>query len=216
MRFYYFMEQMERGVSKNLPELVRKGRSMEFERKQEHTSVAWYKLADLITRKEREKALNVYRLLSHSLEDRAYALQLEGDILWALADDRAASEKYRQAAFLYRKEKRLINAIAICEHLVFLEKNKSELLVLLLELYAMMRWEERFLQRLATVMQLYNQRVMSDDQLLHAIKEIMQYVHGLELREEGDWIYKAFLGVAETCSEQLSEKIKECLRISQK
>jgi hypothetical protein len=39
--------------------------------------VAWFKLADLITRKEKEKALNLYRLLSHSFEDRAYALQVE-------------------------------------------------------------------------------------------------------------------------------------------
>jgi hypothetical protein len=81
------------------------------------TSVAWYKLADLITRGEREKVLSVYRLLAHSLEDRAYALQLEGDILLAL-DDPRSKDKYFQAATLYKNDKRWVDAVALSEHLI--------------------------------------------------------------------------------------------------
>ena len=33
-----------------------------------------------VARKEKERALGVYRLLSHSFDDLAFARQLEGDI----------------------------------------------------------------------------------------------------------------------------------------
>jgi tetratricopeptide (TPR) repeat protein len=80
-------------------------------------SVAWYKLADLIARGEREKALSVYRLLAHSFDDKAYALQLEGDVLFALEDVRS-KEKYFQAATLYKAEKRWVDAVALAEHMI--------------------------------------------------------------------------------------------------
>ena len=66
---------------------------MEQQEGHKEKSLAWFKLADLIARGEREKALNVFRLLSHSLQDRAYSLQLEGDLLWYL-DDKNFTEKY--------------------------------------------------------------------------------------------------------------------------
>src|SRR3990172_6949193 len=97
---------------------------------QQEKSLAWFKLADLIARGEREKALNVFRLLSHSLPDRAYALQLEGDILWYL-DDKASQEKYKQAAFLYQKEKRWVDAISIYEHLLFQNPQSTDVLSVL-------------------------------------------------------------------------------------
>ena len=43
-------------------------------------SVAWFKLAEFVTRKEKERAFGVYRLLSHSIADRAFAAQLEACI----------------------------------------------------------------------------------------------------------------------------------------
>jgi hypothetical protein len=102
------------------------------EQKQE--SLAWYKIADLIAKKEKEKALSVYRLLSHSFHDKAYILQVEGDILWAL-DDPGAIAKYKQAALLYRKEQRLIHAISVCEHLLVQNKAEIEIYRILIELY---------------------------------------------------------------------------------
>ena len=132
-------------------------------------SVAWFKLAYLITRKEREKALSVYRLLSHSFEDRAYALQLEGDILWALADQ-LASEKYKQAAFLYRQEKRWVNAIAVCEHMLSLDQTNLDLRGILLDLYAIADWDEKL--ELALQATLQKTRNFTEEQLFTLFKVV--------------------------------------------
>lgn len=100
-------------------------------------SVAWYKLADLIARGEREKALSVYRLLSHSLDDKAYALQLEGDVLLALEDPRS-KEKYFQAASLYKTEKRWVDAVAVTEHLLAQHAQDPALLLMAVYCYAVL------------------------------------------------------------------------------
>ena len=123
------------------------------EQNQNHseTSVAWYKLATLIARREREKALSVYRLLSHSFQDKAYALQLEGDILNSL-DDQGAHDKYKQAAFLYKKEKRWIDAVAVCNHLLTLDPYNPEMLATSLSLYILAEWKDRFDQQIKTVL----------------------------------------------------------------
>jgi len=160
---------------------------MNYDKKLTNASVAWYKLADLITRKEREKALNVYRLLSHSFEDRAYALQLEGDILKSL-DDQSASKKYQQAAFLYKKEKRWIDAIAVCEHLLYLEPDNFELLATLIDLYALIDWQEKCSERLTKAYELLEKKVIGEDQVFEVIKMIVAYADDTELQEEKRWI----------------------------
>jgi tetratricopeptide (TPR) repeat protein len=110
----------------------RRERCMRLDKQVPVASVAWYKLADLIARGEREKALNVYRLLAHSFDDKAYALQLEGDVLLALEDPRA-KDKYYQAATLYKKEKRWVDAVALGEHL--LAQHPEDPLALLFAVY---------------------------------------------------------------------------------
>ena len=98
-------------------------------------SVAWYKLADLIARGEREKALSVYRLLAHSFDDKAYALQLEGDVLFALEDVRS-KDKYFQAATLYKAEKRWVDAVAVAEHMLAQHADDPSLLLFTVYCYA--------------------------------------------------------------------------------
>ena len=66
-------------------------------------NIAWFKLADCVSRGEKERAFGVYRLLSHSLDDQALARQLEGDLLLAFQDD-GAVDKYREAVNLYKQE----------------------------------------------------------------------------------------------------------------
>lgn len=100
-------------------------------------SIAWYKLADLIARGEREKALNVYRLLAHSFDDKAYALQLEGDVLLALEDPRS-KEKYFQAATLYKQEQRWVDAVALGEHLLAQHAQDPALLLFAVYCYAVL------------------------------------------------------------------------------
>jgi len=97
-------------------------------------NVAWFKLAECVSRGEKEKALGVYRLLVHSLDDPALARQLEGDILWSFKDSNA-SEKYAAAAELYQKNKRPHEAAAVYEHLITLHPDSEHYLTKAVELY---------------------------------------------------------------------------------
>lgn len=78
-------------------------------------NVAWFKLAEFVARKEKERALSIYRLLVHSLPDEAMRLQLEGDLLLAFNDAKALS-CYAKAAELYESSGKIIEAIGVYEH----------------------------------------------------------------------------------------------------
>ena len=80
-------------------------------------TIAWFKLAECVAKGEKEKAFGVYRLLMHSLEDQAYAHQLEGDLLNAFCDERAV-EKYAHAAQLYYQNNRYKEAAALYESII--------------------------------------------------------------------------------------------------
>jgi len=96
-------------------------------------NIAWFKLADFISRGEKERALSVYKLLMHSVKDQAFSYQLEGDILLAFDDDEAI-DRYHSAANLYKKNGNYKKAIAIYEH-VALFKNDLKILEALLDVY---------------------------------------------------------------------------------
>ncbi len=97
-------------------------------------SVAWFKLADCIARGEKERALGVFRLLSHSFDDSALACQLYGDILRSFNDPKAV-EQYQNAAQLYRERKRWIEAAAVYEHIITIEPENRQIRAQLIELY---------------------------------------------------------------------------------
>ncbi len=80
-------------------------------------TIAWFKLSECIARGEKERALGMYRLLAHSLDNSAFAKQLEGDIL-LFFDDRQAHEKYHEAIKLYLGKQRFLEAAMIYEHLL--------------------------------------------------------------------------------------------------
>ena len=97
-------------------------------------TIAWFKLAECVTKGEKEKAFGVYRLLKHSFEDQAYAHQLEGDLLHAFGDERA-KEKYEHAAQLYQHNNRLKEAAAIYEELAFLFPENDRYISKIIDLY---------------------------------------------------------------------------------
>lgn len=80
--------------------------------------IAWFKIADYVLRGERERALGVYKLLAHSINDPALVLQVEGDILWAFQDSDAL-ERYLAAAALYAEHKKIDKAVALYEQILF-------------------------------------------------------------------------------------------------
>ncbi|MDP3888928.1 MAG: hypothetical protein Q8Q25_00070 [bacterium] len=88
-------------------------------------NVAWFKLADCVSRGEKERALGVYRLLSHSIDDHGLRAQLEGDLLLSF-NDGGAVDKYCKAIALYKKEGKVLQAAAVYEHILAFEpKNKQ-------------------------------------------------------------------------------------------
>jgi tetratricopeptide (TPR) repeat protein len=96
-------------------------------------NIAWFKLAEFVSRGEKERALSVYKLLMHSVADQAFAHQLEGDILLAF-DDASAVDRYHRAADVYKKQKDYQKAIAVYEHVASC-KNDLKNLQALLEIY---------------------------------------------------------------------------------
>lgn len=136
------------------------------------SSVAWFKLTELISRGEKEKALNLYRLLSHSFEERAYVLQLEGDILWAF-EDRGAIERYKQAAFLYKKEQKIVASVAVYEHLLTLDPKNYEHLGNVLILYAQLRWPEKLKHYFGFLFGLLDSGEVSLEQVWEVVEGVM-------------------------------------------
>ncbi|MFH1461755.1 MAG: hypothetical protein ABIF12_02315 [bacterium] len=138
------------------------------------TCIAWFKLADLISRKEKEKALSLYRLISHSFENKAYTLQVEGDILWSMEDKRAL-ERYTQAAYLYKKEKNLIASIAVYEHLLTMEPQNFDYLKTLILFYLFLSWPEKFEENYLKAFFLLDQGFIDQNQLLDFTKSIIGF-----------------------------------------
>ncbi len=98
-------------------------------------TIAWFKLAECISRGEKERALGVYRLLSHSLEDSAFVHQLEGDIFLSFNDNQEAIENYYKAAQLYKKDNRLLEAAAVYEHLLTIQPDNKRYRTIIISLY---------------------------------------------------------------------------------
>ncbi|MCX5924343.1 MAG: hypothetical protein NTZ68_02895 [Candidatus Dependentiae bacterium] len=101
----------------------------------ESYNIAWFTLADFVTRGEKERALSMHRLLMHSVQDVAIAHQLEGDILLAFADD-GAIDKYYTAAILYKQSGKYQQAISVCLQ-VSLFKEDERILEVLLDMYVL-------------------------------------------------------------------------------
>jgi len=98
-------------------------------------NIAWFTIAQCVARKEKERALGVYRLLSHSFEDLAFARQLEGDILLSFNDLDLAQEKYIQAIVLYKQSKRLREAAGVYEHLLTIDPHNKTNRAEIIEVY---------------------------------------------------------------------------------
>lgn len=90
-------------------------------------TIAWFKIADCLSRGEKERALGVYRLLSHSFNDDALSLQLEADIYLSCNEQPRAIELYRHAIDLFVKAERFLEAAAVSEHLLIFFPNDTHL-----------------------------------------------------------------------------------------
>jgi len=113
-------------------------------------NVAWFTLAECVSRGEKVRAMSLYRLLAHSIEDQAFISQLKGDLLRAF-QDKDSIELYQEAAELYEKDNRLLEAVAVYEHLILLEPTRDRYLKSLIKLYKQLSISSKvatFLERL--------------------------------------------------------------------
>lgn len=174
---------------------------------QQEKSLAWFKLADLIARGEREKALSVFRLLAHSLSDRAYVLQLEGDILWYL-DDKSAVERYKQAAFLYQKEKRWVDAIAIYEHLLGQSSDSCQILATLLVFYAMIDWPEKFNERYKRLDKLFVSQSLDEAEIEKIFKDIIEVAKFADDKHKKAWLVDWLMDTIPSLPHELGSRLQ--------
>ncbi len=70
---------------------------------QSKSNIAWFKLSELVMRGERERALSVFRLLSHSISDKAFVALLESELFHVFGDIRAKEACFR-AISLYEAQ----------------------------------------------------------------------------------------------------------------
>lgn len=148
--------------------------------KEGDVSVGWFKLALLVSRGEKEKALALYRLLSYSFDDKAYILQVEGDLLRAF-EDKNAFAKYHQAAVLYTKEKKIGSAIALYEYLVSLDSKNYASLFSLLSLYANLDWKEKVEECLQKLHVMKN--VIPLDELRREVRSLLMTLEEINNKE---------------------------------
>lgn len=118
-------------------------------------TIAWFKIADCVSRGEKERALGVYRLLSHSFNDDAVARQLEADIYLSCNEQDRAIFLYRQAMELYEKTQRILEAAAVCEHLIFLLPHDIVLRKLALNYYLSLEISSKIYSLFQEIIELY-------------------------------------------------------------
>ena len=145
-------------------------------------NIAWFKLAECVSRGEKERALNVHRLLSHSIEDAALACQLEADLIFSFNDD-VAAEKFRQAAHLYQEASRFLEAAAMYEKLLLLVPENVSYARCLISIYKTLKLNHKAAPWLYYVLTKH----LADKTLNKAVRIIDQ----LENLDEQCWVAQA-------------------------
>lgn len=138
-------------------------------------TVAWFKLAECVTRGERERAFGVYRLLSHSLDDRALALQLEGDLFLAFEMHQEAIGCYEKAAHKYKQVGRLLEAASVYEHICMLNSQELSYKKELLWLCSNLQFDVRVAEIACALVQAY-----ATSKKFDAIRTIATYIEHLD------------------------------------
>jgi len=126
-------------------------------------TIAWFKLAECVSRGEKERALGVYRLLSHSLDDSALVCQLEGDIFLSFNDNKQAEVNYYQAAQLYKKDNRILEAAAVYEHLLTIQPEDKRYRVVVINLYKQLNIQSKVKEHVMALVDHLSQKEQFDE-----------------------------------------------------
>ncbi|BDC34423.1 hypothetical protein Noda2021_03810 [Candidatus Dependentiae bacterium Noda2021] len=170
-------------------------------------TIAWFKLAECVARGEREKALGVYRLLSHSIDDPAYAIQLEADILLTFGDYVSAGQKYYESALLYRANGRYTQAAALCEHTLVFISTDLACLELVVDLHETLRNHEK-IRHFGILLCSAYEKQRQCEKLAIIVQKIVPY---LSVDQQVVWLCKATTLLV-TDAPQLSQVIQVLLQ----
>ncbi len=80
-------------------------------------NLAWFRLAECVNARRKREGFRCISSAAHSIQDAAYALQLEGDLLLSFNVHQSAIVKYVAAIALYKQQERFHEVIALYEHL---------------------------------------------------------------------------------------------------
>ena len=108
----------------------------------EKTSIAWFKLAECIERGEKERALNLHRLLMHSHGDAAYRKKLEADLLVSF-DKQKSLDYYCEAALLYAQNGDKQEVVFIYEQIVKLFPDQLEIQKKIITVCEELKWNKK-------------------------------------------------------------------------
>lgn len=148
-------------------------------------NLAWFKLEEFVARGEKEKALNIYRLLMHSINDEAVKFQLEGDILRAFNDPEAV-HAYLKAAQVYEQDAKLVQAVELYEHINSLTPDSYENGKAMLVLY----------EKLAQTTKKYATKIYAAaEHLLRILIKRNKLVQGHELIQEVELAFSQKAGL---------------------
>jgi hypothetical protein len=150
-----------------------------------HT-IAWFKIAECVSRGEKERALGVYRLLSHSFNDNAIKCQLEADIYCSFGETTLAVPLYQQAMESYIKSQRFLEATAVGEHLVVLQPSEMLWHRTLIQLYLVLGMIAKAQTHIQVLADFFAQKkqwieqVLDDLMLVDNKKYVQQFVSALQ------------------------------------
>ncbi|MFZ5954626.1 MAG: tetratricopeptide repeat protein [Candidatus Dependentiae bacterium] len=170
-------------------------------------TIAWFKLAECVARGEREKALGVYRLLSHSIDDPAYTLQLEADILWTFNDYETAISKYHESAVMYKAQQKYSQAFSVWEQILLLVPDHIPTLETVVALSLELKEYTKLKSYSELLYQVYETQ-HSYEKLINLVETIEPYI---SLSEQITWYRKTVLLVIHQIPEA-TEMVNKILR----
>lgn len=164
--------------------------------------IAWFKIAEYVNRGEKERALGVYRLLSHSIDDPSLVLQLEADILYACNDERCF-DLYHKAALDYLKKEKKGHAAALFEQMLLVKPHIIGIRAELIHLYIKLEKNDAAYFHTKVIVQEH----IDQKSLLSAYEFVAHLIDYFD-QEQKIEIYNIFLLFQEN-SDLITKKLKE-------
>lgn len=191
-------------------------------------TIAWFKLAEFIARREKERALGIFKLLAHSLNNKGLVFQLEGDIFLSFQDFQKAIKLYSQAALVYEEEKKFLSAAAVYEQLINLTSEPIEFIFKMLKLYFKIGNKKKItnsINLLTNIICINNKfyeidRLIMDtdlsenDRLL--ILELMVFGFLKDKKVQGSYLYKYIEQIADGYNRFNPKKLDEFIKFLEK